>query len=138
MKVGSGRGVGGIERGAYPGGANDLDSRVRAVAVLVERRAEVGSRPLGRIDVDLDPGPELEAGPDRQPGEDVDVPAELLGAARRRADPEVELRRAVEGGGEADDRVAEHRRADSAVGLERGRGPAGDHPQLEWRSRGPR
>ena len=43
--------------------------------------AQVGGRPLGRVDVDVDAGAELEAGLDRQPRGDVDVPVE---AARRR------------------------------------------------------
>ena len=56
----------------------------------------LAAAPLGRHDVDVLPGAELEA---RELGEarhDVDVPVEVLGAAGRGADPEVERRRRAE------------------------------------------
>src|SRR4051794_18520193 len=75
---------------------------------LAERGPQVGGGPFGLVDVDLDAGAELEAGADRQPRDDVDVPAELLGPARRVADPEVELRQRPERPGERPQRRSDH------------------------------
>ena len=53
--------------------------------------------PLGGHDVDAQPRAELEAGEAREARHHVDVPVEVLGAARRGAHPEVQRRRARRG-----------------------------------------
>src|SRR6476620_11626984 len=75
---------------------------------------QIRSRPLRRVDIDVDP------------------PVELLGAAGGGADPEVQLRRAVEELGEGAHRGGDHRRPGLVV-LEAGGLPPRDHPQLERR-----
>src|SRR5918996_4609778 len=49
----------------------------RLPPLRAQRLAQVGRRPLRRIDVHVHSRAELEPGADRQPGDDVDVPAEL-------------------------------------------------------------
>src|SRR4051794_31908269 len=120
MKRGIGRGFG----------------RTPAPYLRLEAVTQVRGSALGRVDVDVDAGPELEAGLDRQAGGDVDVPVELVSPAGGSADPEVELGRAVEEVGEGAQGGADHRRA-ALVLLEAGSLPARDHPQLERGARGP-
>src|SRR6185312_11903430 len=57
---------------------------------LPERLAELGRRPLGREDVELDARGHLEARPDSDARRDVEVPMERLGSARRGDRPGVE------------------------------------------------
>ena len=60
------------------------------------RPAQLAGRPLGRHDVDVQAGAQLEAGEACEPRQDVDVPVEVVRAARRGAHPEVERRRRPE------------------------------------------
>jgi hypothetical protein len=60
----------------------------------------------------------------------------VLGAARRAADPEVELGRALEALGKQAQGGVDHRRAAAVLG-EAGGARARDHAQLEGRARGP-
>src|SRR4051794_32487667 len=95
-KRGSGRGRGGMGAGAYPRLSDSFDisrqiRQRRAWVLGAECIAQVRGGALRRVDVHVDPGAQLEAGADRQPGDDVDVPAELLGPARGGANPKVQL-----------------------------------------------
>ena len=60
------------------------------------RRRQLLRDPLGRHDVHAQPRAELEAGEPRQARHHVDVPVEVLGAARGGAHPEVHRRRGAE------------------------------------------
>src|SRR5690606_30714683 len=96
-----------------------------------ERGAQVGGGALGGVGVDVHAGAELEAGADREAGEDVDVPAELLAAPRRGADPEVELRQLAEGALRGAQGRGQHGRAALSLGGEGRRRGARDDPKLE-------
>src|SRR5512132_2621272 len=54
--------------------------------------AQLGGRLLGRHDVEVHAGAELEPGHVRQARDDVDAPAEVIGVERGGADPEVQRR----------------------------------------------
>src|ERR1700752_3380575 len=127
MKRGKGRGTGGIP-GAYWQGTASASG-------ATDRLPQVRGRALRGVDVDLDPGPELEAGPHRKPRQQVDVPAERLRPAGRRPDPEVELRREAEQLCQCAERGSDHRRPYLAVAVELGRRASRDHPELERRAR---
>src|SRR4051794_6935371 len=79
---------------------------------------------------------ELEAGEVGQPRQDVDPPAEVVGAAGRGADPQVQRRRGAEPAAQAQQRVVQQRRAGRAVVLEPGVGAARDEHELERQPRG--
>src|SRR5215218_6449411 len=140
MNRGKGRGRGGMGAAAYPPLSDSLRyveriRQSRALALRAQRFAQVPRGALGRIDVHLHAGAELEAGADGEPGNDVDVPAELIGSVRGRANPQVQLRRRVEQLGEGEDGPPDHRRADLAVRLEGRRRAARDDAELEGRAR---
>src|SRR5262245_15602347 len=129
MNRGKGRGTGGMAREPI-----QPDGRSGAI----QRAAEVPGSSLGRIDVHLDPGAELEPGADGESRHQVDVPTEVVGPAGSGANPQVQLRRGPEEGGERSERGADHRRSDLAVPLELGHRTARNHAELEWGPGSPR
>ena len=84
----------------------------------VSRVAQLGGGLLGRDDVEVHAGAELEAGEVRQARHDVDPPAEVLGVARRGAHPQVQRRAGAEPAREAPQPVVQQRGAGRAVVLE--------------------
>ena len=76
--------------------------------------AQLCGRLLGRDDVEVHPGAELEPGEVGEARHDVDPPAEVVGAARRGAHPQVQRRRGAEAAPQAPQRVVQQRRRRSA------------------------
>ncbi len=120
---------------AVPGGHGSLVGRSRA---RTQASRELGGGLLGRDDAEVDPRAELEAGQVRQPRQHVDAPAEVVGAARRGADPEVQRRARAEPPAQPAEHVVQQRGAERPLVLEaRARAPRGDH-ELERDARGVR
>src|SRR4051794_8209503 len=91
---------------------------------------------LGSDHAEVQAGAELEPGEVRQPRQDVDPPAEVVGPLRRRADPQVQRRRRAEAAPQAQQRVVQERRSGRAVILVAGARPARDEHELERQPRG--
>src|SRR5215213_8286200 len=134
---------------AMPGSARAAHSAVAAKTPLLrhlpiwlrrslERFAQLGGRPLGREDVELDARRHLEAGSNADSRRDVEVPVELVGTARSSQRPGVELRDLAEAAVHGPQRGAEHPDTDLTVALEARRRLPGNDPQLERRARRPR
>ena len=92
--------------GSPPGSVGDEAGDRSRVRRHQRHSSQVGGGALGRVGVDVHAGGELEGGLDREPRRDVDVPVEVLGAARGGAHPEVELGRPAEALGEQAQRGA--------------------------------
>ena len=85
---------------------------------------------LGSHHAEVQAGAELEPGEVGQPRQDVDPPAEVVGALRRGADPQVQRRRGAEPAAQAQQRVVQQRRAGRAVVVEAGAGRRGT--SMSW------
>src|SRR3954454_20859718 len=130
---------------AQPDGARRFRSSTRCSSAR-QPRAQYNACPsdlakllcgdLGRDHAQMHARAELEPREVGQPRQDVDPPAERVGAAGRGADPQVEGRRGAEPAAQPQQRVVEQRGPGRAVVLVAGARPAGDQHELERQPRG--